>query len=250
MASSHPAERLTKIIARSGAASRRGAERLIKEGRVLVDGKKITRLWQRVKPGAQITVDGQPLNLPGWGRAGPPAATTVALHKPGGYVTTMRDPRGRPTVAHLLRQLPSAVRPAGRLDYESRGLLLATDDGQLAQRLTHPKHQVVKTYRVKVQGKPAPKILADLRQGIPLADGTTAPAQVELLSNKDGTAWLEIKLREGRQRQVRRMLATVGHPVLTLIRVGVGPVTLGNLPPGQWRYLTTKETQELEALFK
>jgi len=236
-------QRLAKVLARAGVASRRQAEALIRQGRVAVDGVTVRDPAVRVDPrAAQITVGGRPIAAPA-----DRGATVIALHKPPGYMVTRRDPQGRKTVFELLRGAPPGLQPVGRLDLASRGLLLLTDDGSLAYALTHPRFGVAKTYHVWVEGHPSTEVLAVLRKGVPLADGPTAPAQVAVLDREGDRTLLAITLKEGRHRQIRRMLATVGHPVQDLLRVAVGPLKLGGLPEGQWRRLSQEETKRLKA---
>ena len=231
-------ERLQRYLARAGVASRRAAEKLILSGVVSVNGRPVTTLGSKVDGDDLVTVDGRPVV--------PPAALTyLMLHKPSGYVTTMRDPQGRRRVIDLLPSGGPRVYPVGRLDFETTGLLLLTNDGDLAQGLLHPSKGVWKTYLVKAAGHPVESVLAKLRRGIPLADGVTAPAGVQILGREDGYATLEIRLHEGRKRQVRRMLAAIGHPVVTLARVEFGPLRLGTLPSGSWRPLTDVEVEAL-----
>ena len=187
----------------------------------------------------RITIDGKPLPTL-------PAYSYFLLHKPVGVVSTLADPQGRPTVRELLSaRVSQRLFPVGRLDYDSSGLLLMTNDGELTHRLTHPRYQVSKTYRVKVYGLPDRAALERLRQGVSLPEGQTAPAEVKLLKASERTSWLEITVSEGRKRQVRHMCEAVGHPVTKLIRVCLGPLSLGNLPAGAFRPLTP---QELHAL--
>lgn len=232
-------ERLQRFLARAGVASRRAAENLILSGAVAVNGRIVTVLGTKIDPGRdRVTVNGRAV-------APPRAPTYLMLHKPEGYVTTMHDPQGRPRVVDLLPPGGPRVFPVGRLDLDTTGLLLLTDDGDLAHRLLHPSRGVWKTYRAVVEGRPAPQVLARLRAGVRLADGPTAPARAAILAVKDGHATLEIQLHEGRKRQVRRMLAALGHPVRSLHRVGFGPLTLGDLPAGAWRPLTPDEISAL-----
>ncbi len=242
-------ERLQKVMAQAGIASRRACEDLIRQGRVQVNGQVVTEMGTKVDPARdRIAVDGQPLTQ---------AAKRVylVLNKPPGYLSTAHDDRGRPTVMDLV---PGGERlyPVGRLDADSEGLLLLTNDGSLTQRLTHPRYQHEKEYLVLVRGRPSPETLRQLREGIELEDGRTSPARVVVLRREEresldlerpprGTAWLRMILREGRKRQIRRMCATVGHPVQRLIRVRMGPLTLGELPPGQWRRLSKGEIRAL-----
>jgi 23S rRNA pseudouridine2605 synthase len=240
----HQPERLQKFLARAGVASRRHAEALILDGRVRVNGQVVTELGTKVQPGTdEVSVDGQAVQ--------PQAARVyLLLHKPAGVVTTASDPQGRRTVLDLLPPSLQQQRlfPVGRLDLDSEGLLLLTNDGGFALHLTHPRYEQEKEYHALVQGRPTPAVLESLRRGLLLPGETrsTSPAQVRLLRAADAdTRWLSVTLHEGRKRQVRRMLAAVGHPVLRLIRVRVGPLRLGDLLPGQWRPLNAAEVEEL-----
>jgi pseudouridine synthase len=235
---------LQKFLARAGVASRRHAEELIRAGRVQVNGQPVAQLGTRVQPETDaVQVDGRPVHLPA-------ARVYLLLHKPAGVVTTASDPQGRQTVLDLL---PPSLRsqrlfPVGRLDLESEGLLLLTNDGAFALHLTHPRYEQEKEYHALVRGHPAPDALETLRRGLLLPGEArpTAPAQVrQLRALNDGTGWLSVTLHEGRKRQVRRMLAAVGHPMLRLIRVRVGPLRLGALPPGHWRPLSRAEVTKL-----
>jgi 23S rRNA pseudouridine2605 synthase len=186
----------------------------------------------------RITVDGRSL----------PVVDTplyILLHKPTNVVTTLSDPEGRPTVRELLPRLPARVFPVGRLDYHSSGLLLLTNDGEMALRLTHPRYGIRKTYHAKVRGTPTPETLAQLARGVRLEEGPTGPAHVRVLRGRDNKTWLEISITEGRKREVRRMCEQVGHPVQKLSRVALGPLTLGKLRPGACRALREREVLEL-----
>ena len=228
-------------MAQAGIGSRRTCEELIRQGRVQVNGQIAQELGTRADPlRDEILVDGQPL-------ATAHSPVYLVLHKPPGYLSTTRDPHGRPTVMDLI-SVPQRVYPVGRLDMDSEGLLLLTNDGTLTQRLSHPRYQHEREYQVLVYGRPGRQALRALRQGIELEDGKTSPAQVQLIEGKPGptgTAWLRIILREGRKRQVRRMCAAVGHPVQRLIRVRMGPLHLGNLQPGASRRLSQPELRSL-----
>ncbi len=235
-------ERLQKLLARAGVASRRKAETLIRQGRVAVNGQVITETGFRADPERDgITVDGRPVALE------PPVYYVV--NKPRGVVTTMSDPQGRPTVADLARQLGIGARvfPVGRLDAETEGLLILTNDGSLAFRLTHPRYEVDKTYHALVEGVPGPVALRTLARGVPLEDGVTAPARARLVARDGERTWIEVTIHEGRKRQVRRMCLAVGHPVVRLRRVRVGPLDLGDLDPGAGRPLTGEEVARLKA---
>ena len=235
-------ERLQKILARAGLASRREAEQWILEGRVAVNGTVVQKLGFRADPAKDsIKVDGKRIK---------PATSPryYALHKPPGVVTTVRDPEGRPDLANLLQNTRHKERlfPVGRLDFNSSGLLLLTNDGELAQRLTHPRFGVKKLYRIKLSACPSEKELALLRKGIQLDDGMTAPARVRVLERLKKNAWVEVELCEGKNRELRRMFAALGYFVEKLIRVRVGPVSLGTLPLGEIRPLALSEIKALK----
>lgn len=241
-------ERLARFLAHAGVASRRHAETLIAEGRVQVNGVPVTTQGTRVDPlHDRVCVDGKPIQ-------GITKQVYVLLHKPVGYVTTARDPQGRPTVLDLLPAEVRALRvyPVGRLDIDTSGLLLLTNDGDFALHLAHPRYIQEKHYEALVQGRPSAASLDALRRGVVFTedDGSqhrSAPARVRVLRQRGTDSWLALTIHEGRKRQIRRMLTAVGHPVLSLSRVGVGPLTLKQLPPGEWRYLTEAEVQALLA---
>jgi pseudouridine synthase len=246
--------RLQRVIAEAGIASRRAAEKLILAGRVKVNDRVVTVLGTKVDPARdRVSVDGRV--LPSWGEP----LRYIMLHKPYGYLSTFTDPAGRPTLSRLI-QVPERVYSVGRLDMDSEGLLLLTNDGRLAHRLTHPRYQHPKEYLVQVEGVPTEAALAALRRGVEVKGRLTAPADVTLLTEPPAylparavrpsvpTAWLRIVLREGRKRQIRHMTAAVGFPTLRLVRVGLGPLRLGDLPPGQWRDLTSEEVAALRHL--
>ncbi len=236
-------ERLQKVLAHAGVASRRHAEALMDAGRVTVNGQVVRQLGARVDPHADdIRVDGRAVRVA-------PEHTSVLLHKPAGPVTTASDPQGRATVLDLL---PDELRtrrlyPVGRLDRDTEGLLLLTNDGALALRLTHPRYALPKEYHALVHGRPTPVALADLRRGVLLPGEArpTAPARAWVLRAEGEGTWIGLELHEGRNRQVRRMLTAVGHPVRRLRRVRIGPLTLGELPLGGWRLLTAEEVDGL-----
>lgn len=231
-------ERLQKFLARAGVASRRAAEQLIREGRVAVNDRRVTEMGLKVDPGRdRITVDGRPI-------APSEPRFYAVLHKPRGYLSTARDERGRPTVLELLPRV-GRVYPVGRLDLDSEGLLLITNDGELTHRLLHPSHHVEREYHVLVAGRLSAEALDMLRHGVLLEDGVTAPAEVDRLRPEGRGEWLRVVLREGRKRQIRRMLAAVGGRVQRLVRVRIDGVALGDLPPGRWRTLTPREIERL-----
>lgn len=228
-------ERLQKFLARAGIASRRRSEELIQAGRVEVDGQVVTTLGVCIDPAsAQVKVDGQPVRLPSRLR-------TVMLHKPAGYVTTMADPQGRRQVTDLLADQPERLFPIGRLDYDATGLLLLTNDGELAHRLMHPRYKVAKTYRVTVAGRFEEAARARLLTGVVL-DGRPAVAErLRVLQSGAERSVIEMTIREGRYHQVKRMFSQVGLPVLKLKRIAYGPLRLGRLAPGAWRDLRPAE---------
>jgi len=233
--------RLQKLISRAGLASRRAAEKLIAEGRVTVNGQTVREMGTKADPSRDdIRIDGRRIK-------GAERLRYILLYKPAGYVTTRSDPERRPTVIDLLRGVKEYVYPVGRLDYDTEGLLLLTNDGELAARLTHPRHGVERTYEARVAGMPDEAAIDRLRRGIPLDGRRTLPADVSLLNKRRGASdgVLAITIREGRNRQVRRMLEAVGHPVKKLTRVGVGPLSDRGLRPGTWRELTEKELEKL-----
>ncbi|UCE83472.1 MAG: rRNA pseudouridine synthase [Deltaproteobacteria bacterium] len=232
-------ERLQKILSRAGIASRRKAETLILDGRVSVDGKVVSELGTRAILGKDdIRVDGKAIEAE-------TEKVVLAFFKPRRCVTTLHDPQGRVTVAEFVGDFPLRIYPVGRLDYDAEGLLLLTNDGELAHRLQHPRYKVPKTYQVKVRGRPSEAALARLQQGVSLEDGVTAPAELTVLKDGEKTTWLSLTLREGRNRQVKRMCETVGYPVLRLRRTKVGPISLGALGTGKTRRLKSKELKAL-----
>jgi len=239
-----PLERLQKILAASGIASRRKSEQLIAAGRVTVNGQAVTELGTKADAAIdKILVDGKPLEREKF--------LYFLLHKPKGYVTTASDPEGRPTVLDLMRNIPERIYPVGRLDYASEGLLLMTNDGALAQKLTKAGEHMPKTYLVKVSGKPSEAGLARLRAGItiPLEDGRrvkTSPAKIRLAEDAPNP-WYELVLIEGRNRQIRRMFDAIAHHVEKIKRTKLGPLTL-DVPPGKFRTLTSREIAQLKSL--
>jgi 23S rRNA pseudouridine2605 synthase len=225
--------RLGKHLAHAGVASRRASEALVVEGRVTVDGAVVTDPARGVTGDEAIAVDGELVRGPG-------TRVVYALHKPAGVVSTAADTHGRRTVVDLV---PTGQRlyPVGRLDADSTGLILLTNDGDLAYALTHPRFEVPRTYRARVEGRPSERALRALREGIELEDGRTAPAHVRML----GPHELELTIHEGRNRQVRRMLAAVGHPARALHRSRYAGIGLGDLGPGEWRALSEGEVEAL-----
>ena len=234
-------ERLQKILARAGIASRRGAEDYIRQGRVTVNGRVAQELGSKADPERDdIRVDGERLRLK-------VEKIYLVLNKPRSYVTTLSDPQGRPSVADLLRGLPRLF-PVGRLDYDTEGFLILTNDGEFAQLLMHPRYGVPKTYRARINGVPRPNRLARLERGVKIDAGRPVKASgVRLLSAAEDRAEVVLSITEGRHHQVKRMLMAIGHPVRRLTRIAVGPVALGNLKPGDFRALSVAEVESLRA---
>jgi len=232
-------ERLQKILSRAGVASRREAERMITDGRVAVNGKPVTELGAKADPSRDaVTVDGKPVSVA-------EKRVYILLNKPVGYVTTMKDPEGRPIVTDLLRGLGVRVFPVGRLDYNTEGLLLLTNDGDWANRLAHPRHEVDKEYLVRVKGTVSREQITRLERGLELEDGRTAPARVSVTRQSDNNTWIAVTIHEGRYRQVRRMCEAVGLSVVRLRRVRYGALALGELKIGEYRHLTHGEVTAL-----
>ncbi len=230
--------RLQKALAHSGVASRRRAEEYIREGRVKVNGQVVNEMGVVVTANDNIEVDGKPIKLES-------KKVYILLHKPKGYITSVSDPKGRKTVIDLIDGIEERIYPVGRLDYDSSGLLFLTNDGQFANFLMHPKHEILKTYIVTVKGKPSENAIQSLRKGIKIENYITAPAYVNVLSIYENKTKLEITIHEGRNRQVRKMCEKIGNPVIRLKRVAYGGVQLGNLKLGEWRYLTESEKKRL-----
>jgi 23S rRNA pseudouridine2605 synthase len=234
-------ERLQKVLARAGLGSRRSCEELIRQGRVVVNGE-VAKLGQRVDSERdRIMVDGRPVRIEY-------TLNYIALHKPYGVISAARDDTGRHRTVRDLVSLPGHLYPVGRLDLDSEGLVLLTNDGELANLLTHPRYEHTKEYYVDVEGYPEEETLERWRRGVYLDDQRTAPAEVSVLSRKKDYTRLRVVLREGRKRQIRRVAEKLGHPVRKLIRVRIGPIHLGNLKPGQWRPLSQGELKQLQDL--
>ena len=226
--------RLQKIISQANITSRRKAEELIRAGRVKVNGKIVSELGSKADPDKdRIEVDGKRIE---------PKQQKIAilLYKPDGYITSMKDPEGRPTVAQLVDSIPVRLYPVGRLDYHTEGLLIMTNNGELSQSIQHPSRAIDKVYWAKVKGIPAKDKLDKLRKGITIEGRKTLPARVGILETRKN-AWLEMTIREGRQNQIRKMCEAIGHPVLKLRRVAIGPLHDTKLKPGQFRHLTPQE---------
>ena len=237
-------ERLQKIIAHAGFASRREAEAMIREGRVTVNGRVVTELGSRAYAGRDhIKVDGKLIT-----RAEP--HRYILLYKPKEVMTTVEDPQGRKTVIDLVRGIRERIYPVGRLDFHSEGLIVLTNDGDLAFKVAHPRHGSVKTYHVKVRGVPEPRLIEKLQRGITIDGKRTLPCEMQQMKTTgrnldEGNSWYEVKLREGRTQQIRKMFKAIGHPVMKLRRVAIGPISDPKLTPGDWRELTKQEVKLL-----
>src|SRR5688500_18661131 len=244
-------ERLQKIIAHAGFASRREAETMIREGRVTVNGRLVTELGTRADAGSDhIKVDGKLITRAETHRY-------ILLYKPKEVMTTVEDPQGRRTVIDLVRGVRERIYPVGRLDFHSEGLLLLTNDGDLAFKVSHPKHGSVKTYHVKVRGVPDDRIISKLERGITIEGKRTVPCEIKRMKTtgrstgrgeEEGNSWYEVRLREGRNQQIRKMFKAVGHPVSKLRRVAIGPISDPKLTAGEWRELTKHEVKMLATM--
>ncbi len=232
--------RLQKYMAECGVASRRRAEEMILEGKVSVNGVVISQMGVQVEDGDEVRVEGKLIRPEAQKRY-------VMYHKPAGEVTTVSDPEGRAAVLDHFRDYPVRLYPVGRLDYDSEGLLLLTNDGALTERMLHPSHLVEKTYLARVTGQVSMDSVRQLRAGVMLDDHKTAPAKVRIIKEETFATVVLVTIHEGRNRQVRRMFETLGHRVLQLRRVKFGPLELGDLPRGQWRELTAEEVRRLHA---
>ena len=232
-------ERLQKILSQAGIASRRESETIIADGRVAVNGTVVTELGTKADPETDtITVDGKPLTID-------EKRVYLLLYKPVGYMTTMKDPEGRPIVTDLLKGIKERVYPIGRLDYNTEGLLLLTNDGALANILMHPSHEVDKGYLVRVSGQVSPVQIKKLSEGVKLEDGMTAPAKVLPFSESEQNSWISITIHEGRYRQVRRMCEAVGLNVVRLKRSRYDFLEIGEMKPGEFRFLEPEEVAKL-----
>ncbi len=234
-------ERLQKIIAAAGVDSRRHAEKLITAGRVSVNGEVVTELGVKADPQKDvIRIDGKTISVE-------KENYYIALYKPAEYVTTMSDPQNRPTVVDLTADLGERVYPVGRLDYDSSGLLLLTNDGAFAQKVQHPRFEIPKVYRVKIAGRLSSEELKKIGKGLTLPDGSFKPENLKIEKFNDKSTWLSLTLREGRNRIIRRGFEACGRQVTRLVRQSIGNITLTGLKEGQWRHLTSKEIHHLTA---
>jgi 23S rRNA pseudouridine2605 synthase len=244
-------ERLQKIIAHAGFASRREAETMIREGRVTVNGRVVTELGSKADPARDhIKVDGKLVTRAETHRY-------ILLNKPKEVMSTVNDPEGRKTAVDLVKGVRERIYPVGRLDFQSEGLILLTNDGDLAYKISHPKHGSVKTYHVKVRGVPEQRIIEKLERGITIEGKRTVPCEIAQMKttgrstgrgDDEGNSWYEVRLREGRNQQIRRMFKAVGHPVSKLRRVAIGPISDPQLNPGDWRELTPREVKMLATM--
>ncbi len=234
--------RLQKYLAQAGIASRRASEKLILQGRIKVNGITIKELGTKVNPESDIIeVDGKICRIK-------QDYVYILLNKPKGILTSVKDPFGRPTVLELLKGVKDRVFPVGRLDKDTEGLVLLTNDGELAYKITHPKFKVFKTYIAHVQGIVKDKDIQALKNGIILEDGMTSPAKVEIIKFFDNSTVLQLKIYEGRKRQIRRMCAAIGHPIINLKRIEIGNLSLNGLKVGQWRYLNREEINYIKKI--
>jgi len=236
--------RLQKYIAHAGVASRRKAEELIRSGKVKVNGTVITDMGVVINPEVDVvSVNDHIIHLD-------EKKVYIMLYKPEGYVTTVSDQFNRPTVMDLIRDIPERIYPVGRLDYDTSGLLLMTNDGELAFRLTHPKFSIIKKYICRIQGVPTEEQLNQLRKGIDIGGYVTAPAYVQILkqSKHSRDCLVEVRIHEGKNRQIRKMFDKINHPVIQLKRVAIGDLSLKGLQVGQWRHLTEKEIRYLKTI--
>lgn len=240
-------ERLQKIIAHAGFASRREAEAMIREGRVTVNGRVVSELGSKADADHDhVKVDGKLIT-----HAEP--HRYIIIYKPKEVMTTVEDPQGRRTVLQLVRGIRERIYPVGRLDYHSEGLVLLTNDGELAFKVSHPTHGSVKTYNVKVRGVPEDRLVDKLQRGITIDGKRTLPCEISRIKTtgrgeEEGNSWFEVKLREGRTQQIRKMFQAVGHPVSKLKRVAIGPISDPKLTPGVWRELTKSEVKMLATM--
>lgn len=226
--------RLQKFLAEAGIASRRKAEQIIRQGRVTVNGFKVTEMGMKVTNDDVVEVDNKPVNHR-------QNKIYIMLNKPTGYVTTVEDELSRNTVLDLISGIKERIYPVGRLDFDTSGLLLLTNDGDFTFRLTHPRHHTQKVYIAEIEGIPGPQEIKRFKEGIILEDFTTSPADIKILKKRKGVCTVEITIYEGRNRQIRRMCEEIGHMVISLKRIAIGSIQLGDLQEGKWRYLHESE---------
>ena len=233
-------ERLQKILSGAGIASRRAAEKMIEDGRVSLNGEVVRKQGAKADVNRdQIRVDGKLISCE-------TEKIYIVLNKPSGFVTTLNDPEGRPIVTDLIKGVGERIFPIGRLDYDSEGLLLLTNDGDFSQRLQHPRYKVPKTYRVKVEGRLDKMETQNLEKGIDLSDGKFSPSAVIVEKLNPKSTWLRLTIHDGRNRVIRRVFDSIGHSVTRLIRVSFGDITLDSLGEGEWRFLSSAEVRRLK----
>ncbi len=231
--------RLQKFLASCGIASRRKAEEMISKGRISVNGRIITSMGEKIVPGKDaVSCDGSSVSSTG-------ELIYVLLNKPKGYVTTMSDPQGRPIVSSLVKDIPQRLFPVGRLDLDTEGALLLTNDGALAQKIQHPSHQTTKTYEALVQGHPGQAKIRQLEKGILLDEKMTAPAVISVLKHLHGQALVQVIIHEGRKRQVKKMFEFIGNPVINLKRIAYGGLRIGKLPTGMYKMLNHRDLKKI-----
>ncbi len=230
--------RLQKYIADCGVASRRKAEELIKQGSVKVNGSIVNEMGLKVSDRDQVEVNGKLVRPES-------KKVYIMLNKPSGYVTTVKDQFRRPTVIDLLKDVNERVFPVGRLDYETTGLLILTNDGDFTHKMTHPRHEIKKTYLATIAGCPSKEEIDRFESGLKIENYTTSPAKLRIVSKKENTCVIEVTIHEGKNRQVRKMCEAIGHPVLSLKRISLGNLTLGDLSDGSWRELSRNEVEAL-----
>lgn len=230
--------RLQKYIADCGIASRRKAEELIKQGSVKVNGSVVKEMGIKVSDNDQVEVNGRLIKPES-------KKVYIMLNKPSGYVTTVKDQFQRPTVIELLKGVNERVFPVGRLDYETTGLLILTNDGDFTFKMTHPSHEIAKTYLATISGIPSKEEISSFERGLKIEEYTTSPAKLRIVRARDRVCDVEVTIHEGRNRQVRKMCDAIGHPVLSLKRISLGSLKLGDLPEGSWRELSADEVKDL-----
>nr|WP_026894071.1 pseudouridine synthase [Clostridiisalibacter paucivorans] len=234
--------RLQKYMAKCGVASRRKSENIILEGRVKVNGKTITELGIKVDPDKDVVIlDNKIIRME-------KNNVYIIINKPEGYVTTVSDQFNRPTVIDLIRSIDERIYPVGRLDYDTSGLLILTNDGNLTYKLTHPKHEINKEYIAKIKGIPNNKSLNEFRNGLKIEDYVTSKANIEIIETYRQNSQVKIIIHEGKNRQVRKMCGKIGHPVIKLKRVAIGDLNIDKMKTGEWRFLTSKEVEYLKNL--
>ncbi len=232
--------RLQKFLAYAGVASRRASEELIRQGRIAVNGKTVTDMGVTVGENDTVALDGRLVT-----NKETDDKIYIILNKPVGYVSTVKDQFGRPAVTDLVKDIQSRIYPVGRLDYDTSGLIILTNDGEFTYRLTHPKHEINKVYEAMISGVPNRAEAERFEAGLEIEDYVTSPARLEILEIKGENAVIRVTVHEGKNRQVRKMCKAIGHQVLTLKRVSIGPIALKDLPEGKWRKLTPEEVKSL-----